>query len=756
MVEQGELAKEQAHFDTAWDAREKSRQLLQGAWEAAGGPNKVRALVKRNGELKAKQLGGPEEAVAFGRFDRDGETLYIGNHCIANEDRDLLVINWQADAANAYYAATVQEPLGVERKRTYATTRNQIDTYTDTLFEHLARSLEELTGPEQWGVDDAILDDLEAGRTGLMRDIVQTIHASQNELIRSPIDQLLIVQGGPGTGKTAIALHRISWLLFNYRDRLQPADCLVIGPNPTFTRYIREVLPGLGDQDVRHADLRSLGPQRGVGAAEDRRVSRLKGDARMADLLRHALWQRVGLAEKAERLTLGAEGLGPSAEREEIEREIDRLRQGTYNDGRTSFRRFLQDQVARRSRSVVTAATIDNALERVWPQATPQSFLRDLFASRERMLAAAGAVEKDFTVSEIRRLLRAPQEKLSLEAWSDADVALLDELDYLLNGRPTTFGHVVVDEAQDLSPMQLRSIRRRSRSGSMTVVGDIAQSTGSWARDSWDDVRQGLGSDLPTVVEELSLGYRVPRQVYEFAAQLLPVAAPLVTPPRVVRDGPQDPELIETASEDLALVAVRAARHHAGNGQFVGLICCDELRDSVVEQFRAHGISYSDASTGEIGKSINLASPVEAKGLEFDAVVIVDPAAIVRSSDRGHRLLYVALTRTTRFLTVVHDGVALPIEPMSPDSGLDEAPQVLTIASPPETATEERLTDVVAKEGRADRRAIPPSSRAVDRLTRSAAREIAAEVRDALQPSTYRNFLVALCEELGVDLDGTS
>jgi DNA helicase IV len=753
MVEQGELAKEQAHFDAAWDAREKSRQLLQGAWQAAGGPNKVRALVKRNGEQKAKQLGGPEDAVAFGRFDRDGETLYIGNHCIADDDRDLLVINWQADAANDYYAATVQDPLGVERKRTYSTTRNQIDTYTDTLFEHLARSLDELTGPEQWGVDDAILDDLEDGRTGLMRDIVQTIHASQNELIRSPIDQLLIVQGGPGTGKTAIALHRISWLLFKHRDRLKPADCLVVGPNPTFTRYIREVLPGLGDEDVRHADLRSLGPQRGVGTAEDPRVAQLKGDARMADLLKNALWQRVGLAEKAERLTVGVEGLGPTFEREEIEREVERLRHGTYNDGRVAFRRFLQDQVARRSRSEVTATTIDNALERVWPQATPQAFLRDLLASRERMLAAAGAVEKDFTVSEIRSLLRAPQEKLSLEAWSDTDVALLDELDYLLNGRSKTYGHVVVDEAQDLSPMQLRSIRRRSRNGSMTVVGDIAQSTGPWARDSWDDVCEGLGSDLPTAVEELSLGYRVPRQVYEFAAQLLPIAAPLVTPPRVVRDGPEDPELTETASEDLALVAVRAARHHAGNGQFVGLICCDELREAVVEQFRALGISYSDASTGEIGKSINLASPIEAKGLEFDAVVILDPSGIVRSSERGHRLLYVALTRTTRFLTVVHDGVAMPIGPVSPGSEPDETPAVLTIASPPEAVTNGQPDGAVTRKKETAPSLHAPSPRAVDRFTRSAAREIAAEVRDALQPGAYRSFLLTLSEELGIDLE---
>ncbi|MHA3838144.1 AAA family ATPase [Terrabacter sp. AAH1] len=663
-VVQDVLKAEQAHFDAAWVARESTRKTLDGAGEAAGGPKKAAAAVRRAAQAAISKLGAPEEAVAVGRIDIAGETLYVGKHAISDDDHDLLVINWQAPAAIPYFEASFDNAMGVTLKRTFTCTRNEIEDFDDILFEELAQRVAGMiaTDEERWGVDDALLRDLDAGRTGEMRDIVQTIQAAQYALVRSPLEQLLIIQGGPGTGKTAVALHRVSWLLFNHAGALPPEDVLVVGPTDTFTKYIRGVLPGLGDDNVEYRDLRSLGPQRSTGRHESTSVRRIKGEARMVDLLRTALWQRVRFPERAATIEVGTGFGSPRFTREEIESELPRHRdRGSYNVGRASFRSFIQRETSMRSpRGVVIApATVDAAVERVWPSLTTTAFLRDLFGSRDRLLAAAGDL---FTASEVSRLSRAASDKVSDEQWSDADVALLDEADELINGRFTaTYGHIVVDEAQDLSPMQLRSIRRRSSDGSMTVLGDIAQSTGPWARNSWDDVQAALTMDAKVAFEQLELGYRVPRQIYEFAAQLLPYVAPGLTPPTVVRLGPGEPELVMSEDGDLVDAALSAARGHAGSGRFVGVICPDAHRQKLEDELIWHDVKWADVGAGQLDASINIASPAEAKGLEFDAVVILDPAAIVHESEWGLRHLYVALTRTTKYLTVVHTGDPLPL-----------------------------------------------------------------------------------------------
>lgn len=658
------LAVEQAHFDAAWVARETTRETLNCAGEAAGGPKKAAAAVRQAAQSAMSKLGSSDEAVAVGRIDIDGEILYVGKHAISNDDRDLLVINWQAPAAVPYFEASFDNTMGVTLKRTFTCTRNEIQDFDDLLFEELAQRVATLiaTDEERWGVDDALLRDLDAGRTGEMRDIVQTIHAAQYALVRSPLEQLLIIQGGPGTGKTAVALHRVSWLLFNHADALPPEDVLIVGPTDTFTKYIRGVLPGLGDDHVEYRDLRSLGPQRSTGRLEATPVSRIKGEARMADLLRKALWQRVRFPERAATIELGSGFGSPRFTRDEIEAELPKhLDRGSYNVGRSSFRSFIQREAMTRSpRGVLIApAVIEGAVERVWPSLTTTAFMRDLLGSRDRLLAAAGDL---FTAAEVTWLSRAASDKISDEQWSDADVALLDEADELINGRFTaTYGHIVVDEAQDLSPMQLRSIQRRSSDGSMTVVGDIAQSTGPWARDSWDDIVAALTKDAEVAFEQLELGYRVPRHIYEFAAQLLPYVAPGLTPPTVVRLGPAEPELVRPEDDDLVNAALAAARSHAGSGRFVGLICPDAHRQRLEEELIWHDVKWANVGAGQLDASINIASAAEAKGLEFDAVVVLDPGAIVGESDWGMRHLYVALTRTTKYLTVIHTGDPLPL-----------------------------------------------------------------------------------------------
>ncbi|MER7169124.1 ATP-binding domain-containing protein, partial [Micromonospora sp. NPDC000207] len=264
--------------------------------------------------------------------------------------------------------------------------------------------------------------------------------------------------------------------------------------------------------------------------------------------------------------------------------------------------------------------------------------------------------------AEVTALHRRGADRLSRETWSPADLPLLDELTHLIDGPGRRYAHVVVDEAQDLSPMQLRAVARRSATGSLTVVGDLAQSTGSWARDSWDEVLAHLPTRHPARITPLQYGYRVPRQAYATAAPLLEVAAPGVAPLEVVRDGPAETGVHRVGLAELAGRAVAVAREHADAGRFVGVVCPPRQRRPVEAALAANGITWSSADRGELGGAVNLISPQEAKGLEFDAVVVVEPVEIVASDERGHRLLYVALTRTTGHLDIVCTGDPVPLD----------------------------------------------------------------------------------------------
>ena len=758
---QAELNAEQGYFDKAWEAREASRATLAEAGAAAGGARKSQAQIAKVAKETIEKLGSPEDEVAFGRIDLDGESLYLGTRVISTEERDLLVISWQAPAAAPYYEATFANPLGVSRKRTFKNEANRIQDFDDVLFEDLADRVADLTAEQQWGVDDALLRDMESSRSGEMRDIVQTIHAAQYELIRTPLDNLLVIQGGPGTGKTAVALHRVSWLLFNAND-LAAEDILVVGPNPTFNRYIRSVLPKLGDDNVEYRDLSSLGPQRATGREERADVVRIKGELRMAELLATALRQRVRFPERTDVVEVGGGFGSPKFTRPEIEAELPaHLERNTYNGGRASFRNYLlREAESRLGRgATIPPAALENALERIWPSLNATAFLRDLLGSRDRLLAAAG---EHFNAAEIGVLFRPASEKVSEEQWSEVDVALVDEAEELINGRPVQFKHIVVDEAQDLSPMQLRSIRRRSPQGSMTVVGDLAQSTGPWARDTWDEIAQILQLDHPYSFQELTLGYRVPQQVYEFAAKLLPYAAPGLTPPTVVRRGPAEPELTQCGERDLVTQAIAAAREHASNGRFVGLICSEAMRGELEAELNWRDIRWGNVGAGNLDTSINLARPGESKGLEFDAVVVVDPQRIVSESPWGLRHLYVALTRTTKYLTVLHTGTALPLPgDETPAPELLEAAEVKTIEQLPFPTMDtsprlpvEIVTRTVRRGGRHAAKAAasqPAPGRIMRVMAHSAAKALAAEIREEVQPELWPILLDALRDELFPD-----
>ena len=643
-----QLAEEQAYFDLAHKHRERRRADLGDAPAAAAHPGAAKRL-RFWAKAKQESAAAAESPVAFGRIDDESDaSLYIGNEVITDEDREVLVVNWQAPAAAPYYQASHADPRGLVRKRSFACQGNVITDFEDVVFAQLAADVAALEGVTLEGADPLLLAALDTDRTGALRDIVSTIHAAQYELIQAALDQVLVIEGGPGTGKTVVALHRVSWLLFNHRDRLRAADVLVVGPSAAFRRYIRDVLPDLGDADVVQRDIGQLAPEVPRGRSEPAEVRRLKGEARMAGLLARALEARIGTPEAAERMLFDGRFVTLSGAEVAAEVAACRAAGGGYAQRRRMLRDRLLDLVrergapAERDRPV----PLENLVERLWPQLSPGAFLRDLLGSRRRLAAAAGP---DFTPGELALLHRRGADRLSKEVWSAADLPLLDEAEDLISGVPAPYRHIVVDEAQDLSPMQLRGIARRSATGSLTVVGDLAQSTGPWARDRWDEVVAHLPATLPHAVTTLRYGYRVPRQVYELAATLLPIAAPEASPVTVVRDGPAAPGIHRVDAAARAGTAVRVAKAHADAGRYVGLICPPACRAEI------------EAALGDLASTINVLSPQEAKGLEFDAAVVVEPEEIVAGDEHGHRLLFVAFTRTTRYLDIVCAGEPVPL-----------------------------------------------------------------------------------------------
>lgn len=668
MSEHARIEEEQKYFDTAVESLRREVDGLASADHTAADNKSQIRLRKVADDFAEDARLSLEDSVAVGRFSVDpstedicdgGGNVYIGRHVVHGHDDFPLVINWRADAAQRFYTADHRDSSGVIAKRTYDVERNRVLDFEEVVFAELARSVEALTEPQ---IGDALLSELERGRSGRLRDIVRTIQAAQYEIIRADPNRLLVVQGGPGTGKSVVALHRVSWLLYNHPDTIRADEVLVVGPNTAFIRYVQDLLPALGDRSVPHKAVQGLGPSNiRVNRDEPEPVVALKGQLRMEALLERGLDARITVPDETDFVERGRVKALPRVRLDGIAEAIERFKAQPYATGRRSMRTYLRDLLTGRVDPASLNNTTESFLDRVWPQLTPMSFLQDLLGSSDRLLDAAG---DDFRASEIKLLHRRSAESLSTESWSEADIPLLDFADLLINGRPSSCTHIVVDEAQDLSPMQLRSIARRSSNGSMTVLGDIAQSTGNWARDDWDEIAQILASDLPVETTELNVGYRVPAQAFALAADLLPVIAPSVTPPDVIRQGPEPRFVHATDDQSRALSVAELADEFASSGAMVGVICPEAARSDVIDAFDAGGITFRDVTVDGLGDGVNLVEPQGAKGLEFDAVVIVEPELLIESDRNGGRLLYVALTRTIRDLAIVHVGAPTPVPPL--------------------------------------------------------------------------------------------
>ncbi len=655
-----ELQAEQAHLQLAHDSlaamRQRAERLLQDLI-GAGSPDLdyVAALSRR-----VSLLAESPRPLLFGRIDeKEGPRWHIGRRHVEDARSDPVVIDWRAPVAVPFYRASTKDALGLARRRQIMVDRHSVVSVADDLFDGTDGD----AGATRLRGGDALLAELERARTGEMLDIVATIQAEQDEIIRAPLDQLLTVQGGPGTGKTAVGLHRAAFLLYNH-PALSRDGVLVLGPSRAFLRYIAQVLPSLGEEAVVQTTIADIAPKAKVRVEEPMEVRRIKGDARMGELLRRALDGRrrpldddVSLRVRFARATLSAERVN------ELVASIA-ARPAPYKSGRLALKSRLVSEARRAFRSsarlgadetwfeneLTSTEEFGSLLDTLWPTVSPASLVRELLSSRAQLERFAGGL---FSERERQLLLRARDTRVSSTAWSTDDLALLDEAAFLTGGRTRTYGHVVVDEAQDLTPMQFRMIARRAPSGSITVLGDLAQATGPWTYSDWAEVRVHLPEAGRPHHDELTLGYRAPGRVLDYASRLLPVAAPGVGPTSSIRPGHTEPSVLAVADDEVVAAALAEARTLAAGHALVAVIAPEELLPALARMARRDddiGMLERDA----MARPITIVPAPAAKGLEFDAVVVVEPAAIAGEDRRGLRLLYVAMTRPIQHLSVVH------------------------------------------------------------------------------------------------------
>ncbi|MCU0269368.1 MAG: UvrD-helicase domain-containing protein [Acidimicrobiales bacterium] len=711
MANHPDLDAEQAYIDRAYACLEATRQVATRMTTMVevgrGGTNQARferdviwdTMLNRLHQLElgsaALCFGRIDEAAGAAHGDNPGEpgaAYYIGRIAVSDEEQEPVIVDWRAPVAEPFYRATGRQPMGLARRRHFATRGRTLLGIEDELFGDAIASLglEGPGGPEIRG-HGALIAALETNRTGKLADIVATIQGEQDEIIRAPLPGVLVVQGGPGTGKTVVALHRAAYLLYTHRFPLEGQGVLVIGPNRLFLGYIDQVLPSLGEAGVELAVLADLlvdlVPDLRVRGRDLGLTARVKGDARMARLLARAVRDRelplredlvVGFGLQRLRLDVATSKRIVADARRRFRR---------HNAGRRHVEQEVFAALTRSGRGEITAQQVREqlrgvpevreALERMWPVLTPQQLLHDLYGSPALLRHAA---QNLFDDRDWRSLHRPRSASVDDVVFTDDDVPLLDEARALLGPRPRTrrqkamiaegvladdseprtYGHIVVDEAQDLSPMQLRMITRRSLGGSMTVVGDIAQSTGQWAHADWDEVLAELPDRKPPHRTELTVGYRLPAPNMALAARVLRVAAPELAPPVSVRQDGTPPALWRVADPAdpaaLARVVVEATRAEmeaVDPGQ-VAVICPSSLVQFVGDALGAAGVEHGWATRHGLDKQVTVVPVALVKGLELDASVVVEPAAIVEEEPQGLRSLYVALTRATRRLALVH------------------------------------------------------------------------------------------------------
>ncbi len=646
------LAAEQAHLAASRAAlrrmRERTEALFATGDTVAGDGYSAEALGITLARRVAELADRPDTPLFFGRLDHaadsahPGQTYHIGRRHVTDDAGDPMVLDWRAPVSRAFYQASAARPMGVARRRRFGYSGGELTSFED---EHLSAG-------EELGTASRILtEEIERPRVGPMRDIVATIQPEQDELVRAPLEESICVQGAPGTGKTAVGLHRAAYLLYTYPDRLRIAGVLVVGPSRAFLSYIAAVLPALGEVDVTQVTIDDLVSHVPVRAEDPPEVAALKQDVRMAEVVRRALYAH--LAEPAEPLVLPDGGTRWRVPVEALRRIAAEVRAAVTGEGlpyltgreRLTARvvALLQRMAEARGESpgeawqrrMARSRPVKALLDQVWPVVRADALVARLFSDPDLLATASEGV---LTGSE-QALLRWERPRSAKTAWfTAADAVLIDEALGLLE-RVGGFGHVVVDEAQDLSPMQCRAIARRNGHGSLTVLGDLAQGTAPWATRRWPDSLAHLGKPQ-AAVSALTTGFRVPAAVLELANRLLPRLGVDVPDARSLR---HDGRLAVRRAEDLTSGVRETLADALGFEGSVAVIATEPL----LEDLRP-GLD------GLLGERVTLLPAALAKGLEYDHVIVVEPAEIVAAEPRGLHRLYVVLTRAVSRLDVVH------------------------------------------------------------------------------------------------------
>lgn len=669
-----ELDAERTHMAVSRAAlhamREHAEAMYAVGAKIAGDPFSAETLGVALARRVAELADDPRTPLFFGRLDLDGAAAsgagpapgaapepgagpvtgryHIGRRHVTDQLGEPLVLDWRAPVSRAFYQASARDPQGVRIRRRFGFAGGELTSFED----------ERLDQGEELGTTSKILiEEIERPRVGPMRDIVATIQPEQDELVRADLDTSICVQGAPGTGKTAVGLHRAAYLLYLHRERLRRTGVLILGPNPAFLGYISAVLPALGELEVRQVTLEGLIGRVPVSGGDPVEAEVVKHDPRMATVLRRALWSRLGRADSAIQVSDGAYRwrIDPGV----LTRLVDDTRREdpAYLLGRERVRArvvgLLQRQAETRSgespgepwqRRMGRAKPVVEFLDACWPAVTPQSLVFELLSDAE---ALARAAEGILTEAECQAL-RWPRRFRSVKSvrWSSADLVLLDEAAGLLEREPSLH-HIVIDEAQDLSPMQCRAIARRTTHGSITLLGDLAQGTAPWSATDWAESLRHLGKpDAPVV--PLTTGFRVPEVVVALANRLLPALEVNVPPAVSLRS---DGSLVLRRVDDLAAEVVAelaATRSLPGS---VGVIAADQHLDELRAALVAVGEEPGELDAPE---RVTVVPATLAKGLEYDHVIVVEPAEIVDAEPRGLHRLYVVLTRAVTRLTVLH------------------------------------------------------------------------------------------------------
>jgi DNA helicase IV len=624
----------------------------------------------------------PDAPLFFGRLDYeeapwDGEpAFHIGRRHVADPAGTPVVIDWRAPVSRPFYRASSLEPMGLRRRRRFGFSGGDLTAYEDEAFteeltEDFTRGGTGGQGRDSKQPSALLVAEIERPRSGPMRDIVATIQPEQDDIVRADAGQTVCVQGAPGTGKTAVGLHRVAYLLYAYKEQVTRRGVMVVGPNMAFLSYIRNVLPALGELDVKQTtvpELLGTVPVRGVDSDA---AGLVKGDARMAEVLRRRLWASIRPPAVPLMVVRGSRRWRvPSSEVFALAEELSG-RGVRYGAGRE----LLGHRIAHVILSQIEAAgeacddrthdavrrttAVRRCVDEVWPKADPKRLVFGLLSDPAELARHAAGL---LTPQEQALITWSPAPRAPGSAkWSRADLALLDEAGDLIERTPSV-AHVVADEAQDLSPMEIRALGRRCSTGAATVLGDIAQGTTPWSATSWTTLLTHLGKP-DAAVRELDVGYRVPRQILDFASQLLPAIAPGLRPASSLRADPSALSIVPVAAGELGGRVAAACDSALETPGSIAVICADAQVDEVSQALRAAGLAFgvlgSAASAGEAsapgdGERLSVVPVTLAKGLEFDQVVLVEPGLIATGEVYGLRRLYVALTRAVSRLVVLH------------------------------------------------------------------------------------------------------